>query len=244
MTVGPSRWIYYDDDEGLRDEMVLQPEWLTKAIGFVLEDKETNDKSGELEHRRLRGIWYEHGIEDRARYDPEFHSFFLRLMEKHDVSYRLEGEQASLVTQLVPNVRPDNLPWDIDEPSSEGVGQVSLVCQMDAEPPGLVPWMIVRTHHFATDPRRHWQRGIFLEYDGHGEALLELERYAEALASLERAVALGPENPYAHSHRGQVLFELGRYEEALAAFEQSLRLKPSNAHVERGRERTKQRLGR
>lgn len=179
--------VYYSDDEGLKDEMVLQPEWMTKAIGFVLEDKETNDKSGELEHARLRGIWYDHEMEDRERYDPEFHSFFLRLMEKHDVSYRLDGGQASLVTQLVPNVRPDNLPWDIGEPSPGRVGQVSLVCQMDAEPPGLVPWMIVRTHHFATYPRRHWQKGMFLKYDGHGEALLEVRKGGREFIATVRA---------------------------------------------------------
>lgn len=179
--------VYYGDDEGLKDEIVLQPEWLTKAIGFVLEDKETNKKSGELEHARLRRIWYDHGIEDRERYDPKFHSFFLRLMEKHDVSYRLEGEQASLVTQLVPNVRPDNLPWNIEEPPPEHVGQLSLVCQMDAEPPGLVPWMIVRTHHFATDPRRHWQRGMFLAYGRHGEALLVVRKGGREFVATVRA---------------------------------------------------------
>jgi GTPase SAR1 family protein len=147
--------VYYGDDQGLKDEMILQPEWLTKAIGFVLEDQETNKRSGELAHARLWGIWYGHGVEKRQRYEPLLHPFFLRLMEKYDVSYRLQDEQTSLVAQLVPNVRPDDLPWDADASAPGGEGQVSLVCQMDAEPPGLVPWMIVRTHHFATDPRRH-----------------------------------------------------------------------------------------
>ena len=45
---------------------------------------------------------------------------------------------------------------------------------MDEAPPGLVPWMTVRTQHFATRPRHHWQRGMFLQHDGHGQALLEL----------------------------------------------------------------------
>lgn len=167
--------VYYRD-EGLKDDMVLQPEWLTKAIGFVLEDPETNELRGELEHARLRGIWYDHKVKGRARYDPDLHPFFLRLMEKYDVSYRLEGDKASLVTQLVPNAQPDDLPWDADASAPAGVNQVSLVCQMESEPTGLVPWMIVRTHHFATNPRRHWQRGMFLRYGDHGEAVLELRK--------------------------------------------------------------------
>ncbi|MBK9210559.1 MAG: hypothetical protein IPL71_20665 [Anaerolineales bacterium] len=33
--------VHYGDDEKLRDDVVLKPEWLTKAIGFVLEDRAT-----------------------------------------------------------------------------------------------------------------------------------------------------------------------------------------------------------
>ena len=33
--------IYYGEDEGLKDVVILDPEWLTKAISYVLEDKPT-----------------------------------------------------------------------------------------------------------------------------------------------------------------------------------------------------------
>ena len=33
--------VHYSDDEKLRDDVILIPEWLTKAIGFVLEDRAT-----------------------------------------------------------------------------------------------------------------------------------------------------------------------------------------------------------
>ncbi len=166
--------IFFGDDEGLRDAVVLQPEWLTRAIGFVLEDPETDRESGVLGHRRLRSIWYDHGREGRERYEPALHPYFLRLMEKYDVSYRLEGEAESLVAQLVPDVRPE-LPWTADRPPAPGEHQISLVCELSDEPPGLAPWMIVRTHRFAGHPR-HWQRGTFLHYGEHGTALLELRR--------------------------------------------------------------------
>ncbi len=166
--------IFFGDDEGLRDAVVLQPEWLTRAIGFVLEDPETNREFGVLGHKRLRSIWYDHGRDGRERYDPAHHRYFLRLMEKYDVSYRLEGEAESLVAQLVPDVQPE-LPWTADGPPALGEHQISLVCELSDEPPGLAPWMIVRTHRFASHPR-HWQRGTFLHYGEHGTALLELRR--------------------------------------------------------------------
>jgi hypothetical protein len=44
--------IYYSDDEGLRDIVVLNPEWLTNAISHVLEDDATRQAEGILDHAR------------------------------------------------------------------------------------------------------------------------------------------------------------------------------------------------
>ncbi len=78
--------VYYGDDERLKDDVVLQPEWLTKAIGFVLEDRQTQAMDGILPDSRLRQVWREHPFQDEPRYDPALYPFFLRLMEKYDVS--------------------------------------------------------------------------------------------------------------------------------------------------------------
>ena len=177
--------VYYGDDEGLRDEVILRPEWLSKAIGSVLEDPETNDRKGVLEHGRLRGIWYDHGIEGRLRYPPDLHPFFLRLMEKYDVSYRLEDEPGSLVAQLVTDVRPA-LPWLPGDAVPPGQAEIALVCRMEEVPEGLVPWMTVRTHRFWLPRHLHWQRGMFLEYPPHGTAMLEL-RGREFVATVRAA---------------------------------------------------------
>jgi internalin A len=49
--------VYYGDDEGLRNFVVLDPEWLTKAISYVLEDEDTRRADGILEHAHLAEIW-------------------------------------------------------------------------------------------------------------------------------------------------------------------------------------------
>ena len=49
--------IYYGDDEGLQDFVVLNPEWLTTAISYVLRDDPTRQAGGILDHARLRDIW-------------------------------------------------------------------------------------------------------------------------------------------------------------------------------------------
>jgi hypothetical protein len=95
--------IYYDAAEGLRDVVVLNPEWLTKAISYVLDDRATSDDGGVLDHARLKDIWRDKD----GGYPARYHPYFLRLMEKFDISYRLDDDQTrSLVAQLVSHQRP------------------------------------------------------------------------------------------------------------------------------------------
>ena len=168
--------VHYDDDEKLRDDVVLKPEWLTKAIGFVLEDRTTRDAEGILPDKRLPQVWRDHAFKDEPRYDPVVYPFFLRLMEKYNVSYRLPEERhASLVAQHVPQVRP-TLPWLPEDIPQENLRRIAMICSMEEEPPGLVPWMIVRTHDYAVEQnnhRLHWQNGMFLRHGTHGTAVLE-----------------------------------------------------------------------
>jgi len=182
--------VHYADDEKLRDDVVLKPEWLTKAIGFVLEDRKTAESDGILPDDRLYQVWHDHPFkEEPQRYTSDLYPFFLRLMEKYDVSYRLPEGDASLVAQHVPQVRPTDLPWLPEEDPKENQRRLGMVCVMENAPPGLIPWMIVRTHDYAYPVGQHslhWQKGMFLRNDRHGEAMLELRgrefhMYAEAI---------------------------------------------------------------
>jgi hypothetical protein len=175
--------IYYGADEGLRDFVVLKPEWLTKAISFVLEDEPTRQAGGVLDHGRLKEIW--HDRTDSATYEAHHYPYFLRLMEKFDVSYRLEDDEyRSLVAQLVPHGRP-GLSWDPDLPPGEGVRQLALVCQLSEPIPGLIAWLTVRHHRASID--RHWRSGVFLRHPipaYASEALLELRTATELMLTV------------------------------------------------------------
>ena len=168
--------IYYADDEGLKDIVVLNPEWLTKAISYVLNDETTRQAAGVLDHARLRQIW--HG--PAGGYDPRYHPYFLRLMEKFDISYRLEDDETrSLVAQLVPHQRPA-LPWQPGITPPPGIRALTLICRLAEPVPGLIPWLTVRHHRASTG--MHWRRGVFLRHPiaaYASEALLELRDSSE-----------------------------------------------------------------
>ena len=171
--------VHFSDDEGLRDLIVIQPEWLTKAIGLVLEDRETRARGGLLAHVRLPAIW-EHG--GRALYARMFHPYFVRLMEKFDVSYRVPDEDKSLVGQLVPYEQPVDAQEAVSEyfrlirPPREH-RELSLRCMLSEEAPGLMSWLIVRNHRFETSI--HWRRGVLLRHTYGSEGLYQLHSPTE-----------------------------------------------------------------
>ena len=167
------RVIYYGDDQGLRDLVVINPEWLTEAISYVLADETTRKADGVLDHARLAEIWAR--PDDGSAYPPRCHPYLLRLMEKLDVCCRLDGSQyRSVVAQLVPHDRPV-LPWDFRTPAPEGTRRLAMICQLGEPVPGLMAWLTVRHHQASTG--RHWRDGLFLRHPMaayESEALIEL----------------------------------------------------------------------
>jgi len=107
-------FIHYGDDPGLKEVVVLKPDWLSKAVSFVLEDQETKDKHGLVTHKRLGLLWNNPARPAAERYDPENHPIFLSLMERFEIAYRVDdpaydhqaGTGASLIAQLVAGDRP------------------------------------------------------------------------------------------------------------------------------------------
>jgi Leucine-rich repeat (LRR) protein len=178
--------IYYSEDEGLKDIVVLNAEWLTKAISYVLEEKRIRDAGGFLDHAWLRDIWQDR--DQGPTYPARYHPYFLRLMEKFDVSYRLETDELrTLVAQLVTHDRPTNLPWDFRTLPDKRIRTLSMICRLSEPAPGLIPWLTVRHHRASTG--KHWRRGVFLTHPiaaYASDALLELRR-ADELAVEVRA---------------------------------------------------------
>lgn len=182
--------IHYDHDPILRDIVVLKPDWLATAISFVLSDKVTREGHGLVSFARLGQLWDDPVKEKQFRYQPELHHVFLRLMERYDLSYRVVGlpdfsqiDNISLIAQLVPDERPEPIPgWD--KCVSSGDEQQVQICRIvdergqSANAEGLFYQLIVRLHKYSLGRINyrdsvHWQRGLVLDNDYNGRALLE-----------------------------------------------------------------------
>lgn len=176
---------YYRDDENLKNTLTLNPQYLSKAISFVLEDRTTKDAHGLIDHTRMCEIWNSPDKPPHERYPEELHPIFLRLMEKFDISYQVvmphvDAPPTSLMAELVPSLRPDG--WQQDWVlKPRDIERVQVCRILDAETgrtveaEGLMYRLIVRLHRYSLGRNnyylsRHWKTGMILDdgYNGRG----------------------------------------------------------------------------
>ena len=181
--------IYYRGDETLKDTVILKPDYLSKAISFVLEDKTAKDAHGLIEHSHFSEIWFDAARPAAERYPKELHPIFIKLMEKFDLSYQVvmpeqEAPPTSLVAQLVPGLRPEG--WEADwgqlKPGDVERTQVCRILDAETgrtvEAEGLIYRLIVRLHRYSLGRKnyhasRHWKTGLLLDDGYNGRAFID-----------------------------------------------------------------------
>ncbi|MEH2023356.1 leucine-rich repeat protein [Nostoc sp.] len=181
-------FIHYHYDSTLRDIVILKPDWLAKAISFVLDDEMTRKRNGLVEFQHLSQLWSHPPFAGEEGYPSKLHPIFLRLMERFDLSYKVvldrsETSNTSLIAQLVPDTRPEPLPNWGEQPEAGDRQQVQICRIVDsrgqfAVAEGLFYQLIVRLHKYSLgranyEDSIHWQRGLMLDNDYNGRALLE-----------------------------------------------------------------------
>ena len=182
--------IHYYYDPILKDIVILKPDWLAKAISFVLDDEETRKNNGLVKFERLSHLWSHPPFAGEIGYPKELHPIFLKLMERFDLSYKVVLDPASpgasdtsLIAQLVSDNRPNKLP-DWEEQPKEGDREQVQICRIVdeqgqlANAEGLFYQLIVRLHKYSLGRNNyknsvHWQRGLMLDNDYNGRAFLE-----------------------------------------------------------------------
>lgn len=179
--------IHYNTDPTLKDTVILKPEWLSKAISFVLEDPQVKAQNGLVRHSRLSQLWNDPARGD-DRYPLELHPVFCKLMERFDLSYQVElpdaeAQTTSLIAQLVPSKRPDN--WEQAWVLQPGDTERTQVCRLldketgrTVEAEGLMYRLIVRLHRYSLGRQnyydsRHWKNGLILDDGFNGRAFIE-----------------------------------------------------------------------
>ncbi|RIK29270.1 MAG: hypothetical protein DCC56_13010 [Anaerolineae bacterium] len=183
---------HYENDPALRDIVILRPDWLATAMSYVLDDEATRKSHGLVDFSRLGHLWDDPTRPADTRYPATLHRIFLRLMERFDLSYRVAGlskdddsNPVSLIAQLVPDTNPTEedfaKAW-APELSSGDIQQTQICRIVDdkgnsATAEGIFFQLIVRLQKYSLgrlnyNESIHWQRGLILDNDYNGRALL------------------------------------------------------------------------
>jgi hypothetical protein len=180
-------WCYYPHIPGLDQIVVLKGDWLSAAVSLVMDDEQTIQDHGLIEHSRLKAIWDDPTNPPHLRYPPNVHQILLRLMEEYEISYRVSDERGgrpptSLIPQLVDPRTPDLAAWEgygSDLPEQMRICKFSDASGNFHIPEGLIYRLIVRLHRFSMGRERHteslhWTGGLVLDHGLHGRALIAL----------------------------------------------------------------------
>ena len=180
-------FIHYHYDPILRDIVILKPDWLAKAISFVLDDETTRRRNGLVDFEHLGELWSNPPFPGEDGYPQELHPIFLKLMERFDLSYEVvldpaKSTNTSLIAHLVRDTRPELPNWG-EQPEGGDRQQVQICRIVDyrgqvAVAEGLFYQLIVRLHKYSLgrcnyEKSIHWQRGLMLDNDYNGRALPE-----------------------------------------------------------------------
>ena len=148
--------LFFQDQEGLNDVVILKPQWVTEHISRVLESPAVAGRTGIFTQKDMVKLWPD--------LDAGMRAYMLRLMEQFDLSYRtLENKEISLVVEHLSLDEADyHDKWQAAERQT-GATSIRLKYQLSTLPPGIPTWFIARTHRFTT--HTHWRSGALFAKD-------------------------------------------------------------------------------
>lgn len=159
--------LYYKNVPSLEDTVILRPEWVNEYISMVLDSPEVEHSQGLLSRACINELW--------SDLDRGMRDHFLDMMDRYDLSYRLDGGTGHDVSMVVERL-PWNAPayeerWNTPDPAGTE-HEIRVLYQLNTTPPGIPTWFIARSHRFTTST--HWRTGALLAHpDGLHRALVK-----------------------------------------------------------------------
>ncbi|RCV66037.1 Leucine-rich repeat (LRR) protein [Methanophagales archaeon] len=148
--------IHFRDRLELRNMVILNPEWATKAVYKILDTQSILDRGGILLHSELDQIWYS------DIYPRDIFSKLLGLMNKFELAYELPDKKSHLVAELLPKTEPE-FGWD-------ETNNLRFYYHYDFLPAGVITRFIVLMHENLEDKpggtHLCWREGAVLQREG------------------------------------------------------------------------------
>lgn len=150
--------LYYHDDTLLKNLVILSSEWGTDAVYKILDEQERHlkNRNGILYFNDLEQIWSDHD-----RYPAEFYQHLLNLMEKFQLTFRI-NEITYLVAELLDN-KPTELKWEFPRRDT-----LAFRYDYDFLPAGVMTRFIVSINKYIASLegiKQCWKKGAYLTHN-------------------------------------------------------------------------------
>jgi small GTP-binding protein len=149
--------------------VVLDPEWLLKAISYILDDRSVRERNGVLRLSDLDRIWLNHTratSQKPLKYEREFWKPLLAILAYQGLAYNLNNDEW-LIPECVTAARPKAISWQSD------VRGVRRDIHLEAPIFDIAALMVAELHMFhVPGNRQFWKTGGFFRDPNSGGELL------------------------------------------------------------------------
>uniref|UniRef100_UPI0033654F89 COR domain-containing protein n=1 Tax=Candidatus Albibeggiatoa sp. nov. BB20 TaxID=3162723 RepID=UPI0033654F89 len=141
--------ILHFDEFDLCDTYVLEPKWVTEAVYKIINSPQLAQNKGVLQLN-----WLNHILNDE-QYPRDKYHYIIRLMEKFELCYKIEGDKEILIPDLL-EVQEAKFKFDYDN-------ALKFKLEYNFLPRSIMPRFIVKRHKEILEQLR-WRTGVVL-YD-------------------------------------------------------------------------------
>ena len=157
--------LHFKDRIGLKNIVILKPEWATGAFYKILSAKFVLHNEGVLLQNKLEQIW------DKETYPSAVHPQLMELMNKFELAYELPDKNSYLIPELLSKNEPD-YNWDDEENLYFYYSYDSFLAS------GIITRFIVRMHQDIEKKKNGmplcWREGVVLKLQ-NSRALVKMK---------------------------------------------------------------------
>lgn len=143
--------INFQSDDRVRDTNILNPAWVTEGVYALITSQKLAQNNGVLARHQVSELL------DPVRYPPERQGFILRMMEKFELAYPLEGGKDYLIPDLLP-MEESIRPWSDSD-------ALKFSYHYHVLPHNILHRFMVRQHD-KINSGIIWRTGVMLTYEG------------------------------------------------------------------------------
>lgn len=152
--------VHFNDNLNLRNTVILNPDWITKAVYSVIDDKSIIENQGRFSNTELDRVW-------KSNYPEEKYSLLLNMMEMFELCFSIDHGSQHIIPLLLSPEAPE-INWTSQE-------SLSFEYDYSFMPTGIMTKFIVRNNQNIAGESTFWKYGVFLVADDT-EALVREDR--------------------------------------------------------------------